>query len=123
MSKVLELEKRGSNFSDAERKESDLENFRLYLSFIDKDGIKVEGDLMRGKLFSYNFKNGNERVKPKLISEYGLFTGLQHETPDGCFVYRPKVDMSKYRYTKKDVLLFIQEVTGDYSYTDIKFTN
>lgn len=64
----LYLQKRGCDFreDDERTKESDLENYRLFLEFIAKDGRRICGDITRGdvrKPSPWERNGGKEHVK------------------------------------------------------------
>lgn len=99
----LYLEKRGCDFwnDDTEaRQESDLENYRLFLEFIDKDGKRICGDVHRGAIRAFGeYKNG----KPVILSNNGLYTDFQYENHTGCYCYHTDIRCAG-QYTKETVL-------------------
>lgn len=83
----LYLEKRGCDFSEDDkdaRQKSDLENHRLFLEFIDRDGKRICGDVSRGIVRSGDWRNG----KPVIVSTNGLYTDFQYENHTGCYCYQ-----------------------------------
>ena len=106
----LYLEKRGCDFSESDkdaRQKSDLENHRLFLEFIDRDGKRICGDISRGAVRSGDWRKG----KPVIVSTNGLYTDFQYENHTGCYCYQswrgPAGD-----YTKADVLKLVNSLSA-----------
>ena len=106
----LYLEKRGCDFSEDDkdaRQKSDLENHRLFLEFIDRDGKRICGDVSRGAVRSGDWRKG----KPVIVSTNGLYTDFQYENHTGCYCYQswrgPAGD-----YTKADVLKLVNSLSA-----------
>ncbi len=95
---ILELIKMGCNLSEEAKKDSDLESYRLRLSFIDKNGIKVIGDIMCNHM------------------PVTIHTDFQYDAEDGCtYCYsannRFGIKSSDYPYTKAGLLEFINKIS------------
>ena len=94
---ILKLRKMGCNLSEEAKKDSDLESYRLRLSFTDKNGVEVTGDIFGG-------------FKP------GIYTDFQYDAEDGyTYCYRPEkfgVKSSDYPYTKAGLLEFINQISS-----------
>lgn len=104
----LYLEKRGCDFMEEDaRQESDLENYRLFLEFIDPDGKRICGDVMRGAILSSDRKHG----KPITISQNGLYTDFQYESHSGCYCYHPKIGCAG-EFTKANVLKLVNSLSA-----------
>lgn len=106
----LYLEKRGCDFLEDDkdaRQKSDLENYRLFLEFIDRDGKRICGDVSRGAVRSGDWRKG----KPVIVSTNGLYTDFQYENHTGCYCYQswrgPAGD-----YTKADVLKLVNSLSA-----------
>lgn len=91
---ILYLEKRGCDFQPDG--ESDLGNFRLFLEFIDKEGRRVCGDVVRGYVWS----------KGKVVADGALYAHWQYENYKGTFAY-PLPGGCAGQYTKADVLSLV----------------
>lgn len=101
----LYLEKRGCDFSaddETARRESDLENYRLFLEFIDTEGRRVCGDVGRGDI----------REKGKTISRNGLYAHWQYENYKGCFGYPSVYEGVQGRYKKANVLALVNRYSA-----------
>ena len=106
----LYLEKRGCDFGKDDqdaRKHSDLENYRLFLEFIDKDGKRICGDVSRGAVRSGDWKKG----KPVIVSTNGLYTDFQYENHTGCYCYRSNIGCAG-EYTKEQVLQLVNSLSA-----------
>jgi len=103
----LYLEKRGCDFFHGEGKQSDLEDYRLFLEYINKKGQRICGDVSRGVV-----RGTNKRGKMVVISENGLYEDFQVEDHKGCWRYYTsgRYCGSMGDYTKKTVL---ELVNGD----------
>lgn len=115
---VLYLQKRGCDFfqSDFSTRESDLGNYRLFLEFIDRDGVRVCGDVLRGTVRRYSPKG-----KEQIITENGLYCDFQYESHKGCYCYNvPEHDAL--RYTRADVLKLVNSMSA-VQYARIVFTD
>lgn len=102
---TLYLEKRGCDFSaddETARKESDLENYRLFLEFIDKEGRRVCGDVGRGCI----------RENHKIVSHNGLYAHWQYENYKGCFGYPSVYEGVQGRYKKANVLALVNRYSA-----------
>ena len=106
----LYLEKRGCDFWEDDkdaRQHSDLENYRLFLEFIDRDGKRICGDVSRGAVRSGDWRKG----KPVIVSTNGLYTDFEYENHTGCYCYQswrgPAGD-----YTKADVLKLVNSLSA-----------
>ena len=108
----LYLEKRGCDFfkDDERAKESDLENYRLFLEFIAKDGRRICGDVSRGDVRK-PFTNNRGRTDYKTVSTNGLYTHFQYENHTGCYGYTIDADFTPY-YTQADVLKLINTASA-----------
>ena len=105
----LYLVKRGCDFGKDDqdaRKHSDLENYRLFLEFIDKDGKRICGDVSRGAVRSGDWRKG----KPVIVSTNGLYTDFQYENHTGCYCYRSDIGCAG-EYTKDRVLQLINSLS------------
>lgn len=101
----LYLEKRGCDFSaddETARRESDLENYRLFLEFIDTEGRRVCGDVGRGDI----------REKGKTISRNGLYAHWQYENYKGCFGYPSVYEGVQGSYKKANVLALVNRYSA-----------
>lgn len=113
----LYLEKRGCDFSaddETARQESDLENYRLFLEFIDKEGRRVCGDVGRGYVRESRWNERQQKREwNKIISHNGLYVHWQYENYKGCFGY-PGADggQSQGRYRKADVLALVNRFSA-----------
>ena len=115
---VLYLVKRGCDFfpSDNTTRESDLGNYRLFLEFIDRDGVRVCGDVLHGEVRMVS-PNG----KVQIVTDNGLYCDFQYESHNGCFVYRvPEHD--ELRYIRADVLKLVNSMSA-VQYDRIEFTD
>ena len=115
---VLYLQKRGCDFfqSDVSTRESDLGNYRLFLEFIDRDGVRVCGDVLRGAVRRYSPKG-----KEQIVTENGLYCDFQYESHKGCYCYNvPEHD--ELRYTRADVLKLVNSISA-VQYARIEFTD
>lgn len=100
---VLYLHKRGCDFweDDAVRRGSDLENYRLYLEYCNKDGRRIIGDVSTG--LRHESKRGKDSPEA-----HGLHTNLQIDKDNGCYAYHiPGYTPLSYDYTRADVLRLI----------------
>lgn len=113
----LYLEKRGCDFlSDAERQQSDLGNYRLFLEFIDKEGRRICGDVTRGDIRETR-KNG----KISVVSSNGLYTDFQYESHKGCFCYHAEIGCAG-EYTKETVLGLVNSLSAS-AYDEIEIVD
>lgn len=115
---VLYLVKRGCDFfpSDDTTRESDLGNYRLFLEFIDRDGVRVCGDVLHGEVLRHS-SNG----KVQIVTENGLYCDFCYENHNGCFGYLvPEHD--ELRYTHADVLKLVNSMSA-VQYERIEFTD
>lgn len=109
----LYLEKRGCDFWPDEenaRRESDLENHRLFLEFIAKDGRRICGDISRGDI-RQPFTNKRGKVDYKTVSLNGLYAHFQYENHTGCYAYEIRPDFTPH-FTKADALRLINAVSA-----------
>lgn len=99
---VLHLRKRGCDFRDgAGCGGSDLQNYRLYLAYCNKEGRYISGDVCMG----VRRENKWGREAPEA---YGLRTDLQREEESGTFAYNvPGYTQLSYDYTRASVLRLI----------------
>lgn len=100
---VLVLRKRGCDFfqDDAKTVASDLQNYRLYLEYCNKEGRYIVGDISMGE------RTQTKRGKA-VSASYGLSTHFQREEENGTFGYNvPGYDYLAYDYTQADVLRLI----------------
>ncbi len=109
---ILYLEKRGCDFFDRDGGKtagSDLENYRLALEFIDREGVRVCGDITMCDVREWRRKkSGKEECK--IVSTIGLHTNFQYENWQGCYSY--EVDTRGFRYTQADALKLINSVSA-----------
>lgn len=105
---VLYLMKRGCDFfpNDTRTRESDLGNYRLFLEFIDQNGVRVCGDVLRGTIREYSPKG-----KEQIITENGIHCDFCYEDHKGCFRYRVP-DHDELRYTRADVLKLVNRLSA-----------
>lgn len=99
---TLYLQKRGCDFfhDDEVASQSDLGNYRLFLEFIDRDGKRICGDVMRGD--RREVING----KAKTVSRNGLYTDFGYQCHRGCYHYVTDVGCVG-EYTQADVLRLV----------------
>lgn len=111
----LYLEKRGCDFPETDeeaRRESDLENYRLFLEFIDKEGRRVCGDVGRGYVRESRWNEKQQKREwNKVVSHNGLYAHWQYESYKGCYGY-PGTDNLQGRYTKADVLALVNRFSA-----------
>ena len=111
----LYLEKRGCDFTAADesaRQESDLENYRLFLEFIDKEGRRVCGDVGRGYVRESRWNEKQQKREwNKVVSHNGLYAHWQYENYKGCWGY-PGTDNLQGRYKKADVLALVNRFSA-----------
>lgn len=106
----LYLEKRGMDFYDEEtRRESDLENYRLFLEFIDRQGRRVCGDIGRMDIRESVWSERSGKRNTRIVSRNGLSAHWQYENYKGCFGY--PIDVYG-RYKKADVLKLVNSVSA-----------
>lgn len=112
----LLLQRHGCNYfkNDEICTRSDVGNYRVFVSFTDKNGVKVCGDLMRGYTYDTTSK------KPRVTSDIALCTDLQYEDERGAWVYRPAVDPRAYTYNLSDILAFVNAISVEH-YDAIKW--
>lgn len=96
---ILYLEKRGCDFQPDGK--SDLGHFRLFLEFIDKEGRRVCGDVVRGYVWS----------KGKVVGDCALYAHWQYENYKGAFAY-PLPGSCAGQYTKADVLSLVNRYSA-----------
>ena len=101
----LVLLRMGGNFYEKRDLEnSDLENHRLRLSFDDKNGVRVVGDIIschRAKSKGYC-----NDLQDKPIMGFDL----QHEEEDSCYLYRSReICGLNLEYTKENLLKIINK--------------
>ena len=123
MENVLYLEKRGCDFfkDDPINEQSDVGNYRVYMEFIDKNGVEVRGDLSRGDVYRYKHKTTGKPLKHRVFEHScGIYSDFQYTAEDGrTFAYRlPDGILDGLRYTKADILKVINRVSKE-EYTDI----
>lgn len=115
--KTVLLEKKGIDFYQEEQ--SDVGNYRVRLEFTDKKGNDVVADF--GGYDRYIF-DGKKKVGVKRNTL--AFDGTRYEDKKNSgYAYNPEtvdVNVYDYEYTKKDLIRFINDVTGE-SYTNIEF--
>jgi len=109
---ILYLEKRGCDFftNDGGKTDgSDMGNYRLALEFIDREGVRVCGDITMGDVREW-FKKKSGKEDFKVVSTIGLYAHFQYEDRDGCFAY--EVDARGLRFTQADALKLINSVSA-----------
>lgn len=117
--KTLYLQKRGCDIleSDALSKQSDCENFRLYVEFTDKKGKFVVGSLTSMKMVRHFTKSGKPLKKFVKTDIYGLSTDLQVSSNIAQVRYSLNISNElrdiKYRYTKEGILKLINSLSID----------
>lgn len=100
---VLILRKRGCDFwpDDAKTVASNLQNYRLYLQYCNREGRYIVGDISMAK------RTQDKRAKD-VSALYGLSTHFQREEESGTFGYNvPGYAHLAYDYTQADVLRLI----------------
>lgn len=100
---ALYLRKRGCDFSpdDARCGGSDLQNYRLYLEYCNREGRRVIGDIALG--MRYETKN-----RADVPEAWGLSTWFQIDKETGSYAYEvPGYAHVSYDYTQADVLRLI----------------
>jgi hypothetical protein len=104
---TLYLQKRGCDFfhGDDVASQSDLGNYRLFLEFIDRDGKRICGDVMRGD--RREVING----KAKTVSRNGLYTDFGYQCHRGCYHYVTDVGCLG-EYTQADVLRVVNRYSA-----------
>lgn len=104
--------KRGCEFfkGDPIRSKSDMENYRVFIDVECTDGVRVFGDLMRRNVYDYSGKH------PKFVYDCGLAADLQSD----MYRYHPSADANQYEYTKRDVLRFVNDFSGN-NFSEIKW--
>ncbi len=106
----LYLEKRGLDFMEDEGMESDLQNYRLFLEFIARNGRRICGDITRGSIRQpYTTRNGG--TDWKTVSLNGLYMHLQYENHTGCYGYSIDAGFTPH-YTSTDVLKLINAASA-----------
>lgn len=125
--KTLKLLKMGCDFWSDEnlKKVSDLENYRLRLNFIDKNGIEVSGDVSRGYKNRFTKKNGEPLKKYVKVHQHMLCADFQYIASDG-FTYGYKtnsiykfIDDNDLNYNSIDLLKLINHLSSE-NYTSIE---
>lgn len=100
---ALFLRKRGCDFSpdDARCGGSDLQNYRLFLEYCNREGRRIVGDIAMG--MRYETKKGAD--KPEA---WGLSTWFQIDEESGSYAYEvPGYAHLSYDYTQADALRLI----------------
>lgn len=106
----LYLEKRGCDFMEGEAAESDLQNYRLFLEFIAKDGRRICGDITRGPV-RQPFTTRSGGTDWKVVSNNGLYMHLQYENHTGCYGYNIDAGFTPH-YTSADALKVINAASA-----------
>lgn len=104
----LVLLKMGSDFYEKRDLEnSDLGNHRLHLSFNDKSGVHVAGDIC--SCYRSNSKGYSNDLQDKPIMSFDL----QYSDHDGTYLYK-SLELSKYNaeYTKDSLLRIINKYSA-----------
>lgn len=105
-----------------------INNSCLYISFMDKYGAKVEGNVMQKKRYNYYFNNGSMRKTPKVLDKFGINFDLHFTDKNGVvhpyhFEDRFKnVDIDRYSYTYADLLNIINKYSCD-KYSGLRINN
>lgn len=112
----LLLERRGCNYfpNDEIATRSDVGNYRVFVEFTDKNGVKVCGDL--GRCYAYD----TTEKKPRITSDITLYSDFQFEDERGAWRYNPAVDPKAYTYNIADILDFINAISAEH-YDAIKW--
>ena len=124
MENVLYLEKRGCDFfkGDPINEQSDVGNYRVFMSFTDKNGVEVCGDICRGDVYRYKHKITGKPLKHrKFEHSCGLYEHFQYtEQETGLtFGYKlPEGILDGLRYTLKDILWLVNQLSKD-EYTSV----
>lgn len=101
---ILYLEKRGCDFFEDDKRVrgvSDMQNYRLFLTFVDREGVRVSGDLSR-----YDRRT----EKGKVIVPNAMHADFCYEDRRGCWGYHVNTD--GYLYTQADALKLINGVSA-----------
>lgn len=112
----LFLQKRGCNFWEnaPEREYSDVGNYRVFVSFVDRDGVEVCGDFAGYDILDYTKKNRPVKKRNALHAD------LQYKNELGTWCYNAAVDTAEYSYTLADILSFVNAISVE-QYDAIKF--
>ena len=114
---TLQLERRGCDFfkGDPINEHSDVGNYRVFVKFIDKNGIEVCGDFSRCPVYRYHHKITGKPLKHrKFEHDYGIYAGLQYTDENNmCWGYKfPEGILSGLYYTKQNILNVVNQLSN-----------
>lgn len=94
--------------------ESDMQNFRIYCEFTGKDGKHIFAEFG-----GYDREPMKINGKKEPGFKNRLHASLSYEDETGCWGFTPaapylSIDTTKYRFTRKDVLEYINEVAKEH---------
>lgn len=106
---------------------SNIDNHRIRIEFVDKSGRKVYGDLGHGAKYRFTSKSGKELKRPRVVHDDRLYLDLEYENDDGCFRYNgceivnlyDWIDTNDIMYNSEDILRTINLVS-DVKYTELE---
>lgn len=94
----------GDFYEKRDLENSDLENHRLRLSFDDKNGVHVVGDIN-----SYHLPK-SKRYSNDIQDKPIMYFDLQHDEEDACYLYRSReICGLNLEYTKENLLKIINK--------------
>lgn len=116
----LQLKKMGMDIREGDGNGTDLKNYRLRVYFTDVNGLDVCCDF-GGWARRDASKKGFPIVQPNALHVDGCFHDADGIGRDYAAMLRKNgFDFTKYNFTKKDVLSFVNTVTGK-KYTEIEY--
>ena len=121
--RILYLEKRGCDFfkDDPINTQSDVGNYRVFMSVTDRNGVEVCGDLSRGDVYRYKHKTTGKPLKHRVFEHScGVYDDFQYAAEDGrTYRYKlPEGILDGLRYTLEDILWLVNQLSKD-EYTSV----
>lgn len=107
---------------------SNIDNHRVRVEFVDKSGRVIVGYLGHGTKYRFTSLRGNKKLKkPIVVHEDKLYLDLSYENDDGCFRYNgceivnlyDWIDTNDIMYNSEDILRTINLVS-DVKYTELE---